>query len=116
MPLSLKNLLLKHIFFTTGVLLAASLTSISRMLEAENLPCSSVKVANEINMRQFCQNMPKVGCLSSAYESEYQSQDVTSRSEFWKRAHELTVKHSQAKDLCSQKPQKIATTKYALQY
>ena len=84
------------------------------MLEAENLPCSSVKVANEINMRQFCQNMPKVGCLSSAYESEYQSQDVTSRSEFWKRAHELTVKHSQAKDLCSQKPQKIATTKYAL--
>ena len=82
------------------------------MLEGENLPCPSVKVANEINMRQFCQNMPKIGCLSSAYETEYHSQDVTSRSEFWKRAHELTVKHSHSKDLCSQKPQKIATNKY----
>ena len=56
--------------------------------------------------------MPKIGCLSTSYESEYQSQEVTSRADFWKLAHELTVKHTQAKDQCSQKAQKLSTHKY----
>ena len=80
------------------------------MLENENLTSSSVKVSNEINMRQFCPNAPKIGCFSSFYETEYPNKEVTSRSDFWKLAHELTVKHNQSKD--SQKPNKMVTNKY----
>lgn len=84
----------------------------SRMLEAENLSCSSVKASNEINMRQFCRQNVKVGCLSSNYESEYQFQDVTSRSDFWKLAHELTVKHNHVKDHHQKPPVKLVTSNY----
>ena len=97
----------------SGVLLSASLISLSRMLESEDLPTTSnIKVSNEINMRQFCQNMPKVGSYSSTYESEYATPNLTSRAAFWKLAHDLTIKHSHSKDSCGQKPQKIATNDY----
>ena len=81
-----------------GVILAATLTSLSRMLDNENLSCPSLKVANDLNLRQFCSSAPKLGCLNSCYEAEYSTQDIASRSDFWKYSHELTVKHNQAKD------------------
>jgi hypothetical protein len=83
-----------------GIILTAALVSLSRTLEAETLSCPALKVANDINLRQYCENgqAPKLGCYSSAYEAEYNVPEITQKSEFWKLAHELTVKHNQAKE------------------
>ena len=82
-----------------GVILAAALTSLTRMLDFENLSCPSIKVANDVNLRQNIQiEKPKLGCFCSLYEADYQTREITSKREFWNLAHELTVKHNQAKE------------------
>ena len=91
-----------------GVILAAGVTSLAKMLDTENLSFATIKVANDVNLRQTIQSasnadVPKLGCFSSFYEAEYQSREIASKRDFWNLAHELTVKHNQAKEHCSAK-------------
>ena len=56
-----------------------------------------------MNLRQICNQTsksgaPKLGCFCSSYEQDYQIREITTRREFWNFAHDLTLKHNQAKD------------------
>lgn len=89
-----------------GVITAAALCALDRVLacdEPRGLPVStsrSLRLANEVNFRQYVgPNAPKLGCLSGYYECDYGPvQGLTGACEFWKLAHELTVKHNGYKD------------------
>ena len=104
--------LIPNFYLILGVLLTASVISISRMLENEEMTSATIKMSNDINLRQFNQKMPKIGCLSSSYEADYPCRDITTRSEFWKMAHEYTVKHQVAREQNSHKLKKCQFTPY----
>ncbi len=86
-----------------GVLLAAGLIAISRLLQetTENPPASkktSLRATNEANLRQYCSSS-KHGVLTTYYESDHEIPTLVDddRAEFWRFAHELTVKMNTAK-------------------
>ena len=64
----------------------------------------SSSIANDVNLRQICNQTsksggaPKLGCFCSSYEQDYQIREITTRREFWNLAHDLTLKHNQAKE------------------
>ena len=86
-----------------GVLLAAGLIAVSRVLQAETAteyPPSktlNIRATNEANLRQYCESAPKHGCLTTYYEENYSVPAVMDRTEFWRFAHEMTVKNNAAK-------------------
>ncbi len=79
-----------------GVILAAGLAAVSRTLTSEDQAHDGLRVANELNLRHDM-GMAKVGAFSTSYEAEFddvgKKSSVTSRSDFWRLAHDLSVKH-----------------------
>ena len=86
-----------------GVILAAGLIALSRIVQsdksAEYPPKETVhlRATNQTNLRQYCPKAPKHGCLTTFYEDDYTVPPVTDRAEFWRLAHDLTIKHNAAK-------------------
>ena len=54
-------------------------------------------------------SVPRHGCLSTPYETDYIVPPLTDRTEFWRYAHDLTVKHNCAK--ASREPLKALRAK-----
>uniref|UniRef100_A0A0K2UGZ6 Uncharacterized protein n=1 Tax=Lepeophtheirus salmonis TaxID=72036 RepID=A0A0K2UGZ6_LEPSM len=86
-----------------GVLLTAGLIALSRVIHEDTSPDSIPKedtilrATNEANLRQYCTTETRYGCLTTFYDDEYVIPPVSSRNEFWRLAHEMTVKHNAAK-------------------
>ena len=86
-----------------GTILAAGLTAMSRILQSDQskeYPPSqtlNLRATNEANLRQYCPSGPRHGCLTTYYEGDYVVPPISDRQEFWRYAHELTVKHNSAK-------------------
>eukprot|EP00096_Caligus_rogercresseyi_P011195 TRINITY_DN4332_c0_g1_i1.p1 TRINITY_DN4332_c0_g1~~TRINITY_DN4332_c0_g1_i1.p1 ORF type:complete len:529 (-),score=144.67 TRINITY_DN4332_c0_g1_i1:527-2113(-) len=86
-----------------GVLLTAGLIALSRVVQEETsldaIPREDtiLRATNETNLRQYCTTEARYGCLTTFYDDEYVVPPVSSRNEFWRLAHEMTVKHNAAK-------------------
>lgn len=88
-----------------GVIMAAGLLAVSRILQDDQnkmLNCHdtiSLRVSNEMNLRQYCvvASQKMLGSHTTYYESDYTVPPIQDRTEFWKFAHELTVKHNASK-------------------
>jgi hypothetical protein len=88
-----------------GVIMAAGLLAVSRILQDDRrkmLNChdaASLRVSNEINLRQYCvvTSQKMLGTHTTFYESDVTVPPIQDRVEFWKFAHELTVKHNASK-------------------
>ncbi len=54
---------------------------------------------HEMNLRQCCQSASQktLGAYTTYHEADHIVQEVTEKEEFWKFAHELTVKYNAAK-------------------
>ena len=67
-----------------------------RLSEQESV---SLRVTHEMNLRQYClaASQKMLGSHTTYYESDYIVPPVQDRTEFWKFAHELTVKHNASK-------------------
>ena len=88
-----------------GVIMAAGLIAVSRILQDDRnkmLNCHeqiSLRVTNEMNLRQYCvvASQKMLGSHTTYYESDCVVPPIQDRIEFWKFAHELTVKHNASK-------------------
>ncbi|TRY78377.1 hypothetical protein TCAL_01694 [Tigriopus californicus] len=86
-----------------GVILAAGLLATSRILQGdcakEQPPSKAVnmRASQEANLRLYCPTSPKYGCLGAYFDSDFVVQPITDRIEFWRFAHEVTMKHNTAK-------------------
>eukprot|EP00095_Tigriopus_kingsejongensis_P004248 maker-scaffold711_size108467-snap-gene-0.30 protein:Tk04248 transcript:maker-scaffold711_size108467-snap-gene-0.30-mRNA-1 annotation:"malonyl -acyl carrier protein transacylase" len=89
-----------------GVILAAGLVATSRVLQADTskeYPPSktmNLRANQEANLRLYCPSSPKFGCLTTYFEEDYKVPPITDRHEFWRFAHDMTVKHNTAKANC----------------
>jgi len=88
-----------------GVLLAAGLLAVARVLQdgegtekAPPVATLQLRATHEANLRSYCPAAPKMGCLTTYYESDYSVPPITDRADFWRFSHELTVKHNLAKN------------------
>jgi len=94
-----------------GVMLAAGLVAVARVIQEGNITSTTtntkgeqppsqtlhLRATNEANLRQYCPSAPKQGCLTTYYESDHTVPPITDRGDFWRFAHDLTVKHNAAK-------------------
>ena len=84
-----------------GAMTAAGLIATARVMQQEGSEAPSLTIqlraSNEANLRQYCPSGPRHGCLTTTYESDHAVPPITDRAEFWRFAHELTVKHNAAK-------------------
>ena len=95
----------------TGVVLAAGLLAIGRVLQQDHAsypPTETLhlRASIEANLRQYCGASVKMGALSTHYEADFSVPPIEDRAEFWRYAHELTVKHNAAKG-ASREPLKV---------
>ena len=88
-----------------GVIMAAGLLAVSRILQDDRkkmVNCHeqiSLRVSNEMNLRQYCvvASQKMLGSHTTYYETDCVVPPIQDRIEFWKFAHELTVKHNASK-------------------
>ena len=88
-----------------GVIMAAGLIAVSRILQDDRrkmLNCqdaASLRVSNEMNLRQYCvvASQKMLGTHTTFHETDFVVPPIQDRVEFWKFAHELTVKHNASK-------------------
>ena len=88
-----------------GVVMAAGLIAVSRILQDDRrkmLNCqdvASLRVSNEMNLRQYCvvASQKMLGTHTTFHETDFVVPPIQDRVEFWKFAHELTVKHNASK-------------------
>ena len=86
-----------------GVMLAAALVAVSRVLQSQTsneYPPSktlNLRATNEANLRQYCDSAPKHGCLTTYYEENHSVPPISDKTEFWRLAHEMTVRNNSAK-------------------
>ena len=88
-----------------GVVMAAGLLAVSLILQDDRrkmLNCqdaTSLRVSSEINLRQYCvvTSRKLFGTHTTYYESDLNVPPIQDRIEFWKFAHEITVKHNTSK-------------------
>lgn len=54
---------------------------------------------HEMNLRQYCLSASQktLGAYTTFHEADHRVPVVTEKEDFWKFAHELTVKHNAAK-------------------
>lgn len=87
-----------------GIVLAAGLTAMARLClptghQSPPPPTSAIllRVAIAMNLRQYCTQTPRHGCLSSHYEDSLSVAPVVEAVDLWRLAHSLTMTHNTAK-------------------
>jgi len=86
-----------------GVILAAGLTAMARLClhDSSNTPPPETSLALRAsiitNLRQFCAQAPKNGCLSAPYEDNFTVPPIIDAADFWRFAHSMTMSHNTAK-------------------
>jgi len=61
--------------------------------------CSVIRVRHEINLRQYCTAtcQKTLGAYTTYHEDDHRVPLVTEKEDFWKFAHDLTVKNNSDK-------------------
>ncbi len=101
-----------------GVILAAGALAVSRVLQSpygdskvgngggggggERPPdqTMNLRVTNEANLRLYCGSgggNRQHGCLTTYFEADHSVPPVADRADFWRYAHEMTVRHNASK-------------------
>jgi len=86
-----------------GVILAAGLTAMARFCMHDTSPSHPpdttlvLRASIATNLRQFCSQAPRNGCLSASYEDNYTVPPIVDAADFWRFAHSMTMAHNTAK-------------------